>query len=45
MIEFINIKDTQQSLGEWCKLVRKRVKLTQNNLATELVLSLSLFLN
>ncbi|MEC4114857.1 helix-turn-helix domain-containing protein [Myroides pelagicus] len=39
MIEFISIKDTQQSLGEWCRLLRKREKLTQKDLATELDLS------
>ena len=39
MIEFITIKDTQRSLGEWCRLLRKRDKLTQQDLATELDLS------
>ena len=39
MIEFITIKDTQKFIGEWCRLLRKRDKLTQQDLAAELDLS------
>ena len=39
MFEFITIKDIQKSLGEWCKLLRKREKLTQQELAKELDIS------
>lgn len=38
-MEFVTIKDIQKSIGEWCKLLRKRDKLTQKDLATELDLS------
>ena len=39
MFEFITIKDIQKALGEWCKLLRKREKLTQQELAKELDIS------
>ena len=39
MFEFITIKDIQNALGEWCKLLRKREKLTQQELAKELDIS------
>lgn len=39
MLEFISVKDAQQSLGKWCKLMRKREKITQQYLADELSLS------
>lgn len=39
MLEFITIKNVQQSIGEWCKLLRKREQLTQQQLAVELGLS------
>lgn len=39
MFEFITIKDIQKALGEWCKLLRKREKLTQQDLAKELDIS------
>ncbi|RRA91726.1 helix-turn-helix domain-containing protein [Paenimyroides viscosum] len=39
MLEFATIKDIQKALGEWCKLLRKREKLTQQDLASELDLS------
>lgn len=39
MLEFVTIKDIQKALGEWCKLLRKREKLTQQDLASELDLS------
>ena len=35
MFEFITIKDIQKALGKWCKLLRKREKLTQQELAKE----------
>lgn len=38
-MEFVTIKDIQKSLGEWCKLLRRREKLTQQDLAVELDLS------
>lgn len=39
MFEFITIKDIQKALGEWCQLLRKREKLTQQELAKELDIS------
>lgn len=39
MFELITIKDIQKALGEWCKLLRKREKLTQQELAKELGIS------
>lgn len=39
MFNFITIKDIQKALGEWCKLLRKREKLTQQELAKELYIS------
>mgnify|MGYP003482774487 CR=1 FL=1 len=39
MFELITIKDIQKALGEWCKLLRKREKLTQQELAKELDIS------
>lgn len=39
MFDFITIKDIQKALGEWCKLLRKREKLTQQELAKELDIS------
>lgn len=39
MFEFITIKDIQKALGDWCKLLRKREKLTQQELAKELDIS------
>jgi len=39
MFEFITIKDIQVALGEWCKSLRKREKLTQQELAKELDIS------
>lgn len=39
MFDFITIKDIQKTLGEWCKLLRKREKLTQQELAKELDIS------
>jgi len=39
MLEFITIKNVQKSLAEWCKLLRKRENLTQQQLAIELNLS------
>lgn len=39
MLEVTTIKDVQKSLGLWCRLLRKRDKLTQQDLASELSLS------
>lgn len=39
MFDFITIKDIQKALGEWCKSLRKREKLTQQELAKELDIS------
>lgn len=39
MFDFITIKDIQKTLGEWSKLLRKREKLTQQELAKELDIS------
>nr|WP_298001731.1 helix-turn-helix transcriptional regulator [uncultured Flavobacterium sp.] len=39
MFDFITIKNIQQTIGAWCKLLRKREKLTQQDLAKELDIS------
>lgn len=39
MFDFITIKNIQQTIGAWCKLLRKREKLTQQELAKELDIS------
>lgn len=39
MINVVTIKNVQESIGEWCRLLRKREKLTQQQLAVELDLS------
>ncbi len=39
MLEFITINDVKSNFGEWCKQLRKREKLTQQQLADELALS------
>lgn len=39
MISVVTIKNVQESIGEWCRLLRKREKLTQQQLAVELDLS------
>ena len=39
MLEFSSINDVKNNFGEWCKQLRKRDKLTQQQLAAELALS------
>lgn len=39
MLDLVTIKDVQRSLGLYCRLLRKREKLTQKDLAFELDLS------
>ncbi|SFN16242.1 Helix-turn-helix [Algoriella xinjiangensis] len=39
MLDFTTIKDVKNTIGEWCKKMRKAERLTQQELADELVLS------
>ena len=39
MLEFVTIKNVQQSVGIWCKQLRKTEKMTQKQLADELAIS------